>query len=142
MRRQDGVDISLRRRRTILSHVVVVTHDESQHEKKAADPGSQPAHSTEPHFSHCRQFPTIVAPRKFKTWPIGLANATVLLLAKSKPIARGFAEMSWTSSDPESPAFTKPICFFFKTTAPTKIYTLSLHDALRARSCRRRSVRA
>lgn len=53
------------------------------------------------------RFPTIVAPRKLSTCPIGLANADVLLLAKSKPIAGGFVPTSSTKGDPESPAAKK-----------------------------------
>jgi hypothetical protein len=58
-------------------------------------------------ISNSHQFPTIVAPRKLSTCPIGLANASVLLAAKRRPIARGFGEVSSTINDPESPAFKK-----------------------------------
>src|SRR6185503_10021870 len=51
------------------------------------------------------QFPTIEAPRKLSTWPIGFAIADCELPANSRPTARAWVETSSTISEPESPLF-------------------------------------
>src|SRR5438046_536803 len=66
----------------------------------------------------CGQLPTIEAPRKLSTCPIGLAIALVELPANSRPTARGLVVASSTISEPESPLLRKRDPLFLITSCP------------------------
>src|SRR4030043_463552 len=51
----------------------------------------------------CFYWPTIVAPKKLRTSPIGLATARVLLPANKRPTALGLVLTFSTIREPESP---------------------------------------
>lgn len=53
--------------------------------------------------ANCSYCPTIVAPKKLRTSPIGFATARVLLPAYKRPTALGLIETSSTIREPESP---------------------------------------
>src|SRR6266404_6562656 len=65
--------------------------------------------------------PTIVAPRKLRTWPIGLAIALVLLPAKRRPTARGLVVTSSTINEPESPLLRNLLPLLAMTICPVKV---------------------
>ena len=73
--------------------------------------------------------PTMVAPRKLKTWPIGFAIAVLLLPAKSKPIALGLVATSWTMSEPESPPARNRLPLFLTTIWPVKVFVKAVPPA-------------
>src|SRR5439155_20496076 len=75
------------------------------------------------------QLPTMVAPRKLSTCPIGFAIADCELPANSRPTARGFVATSSTMSEPESPLFRNREPLFLITIWPVNVFTNELPPA-------------
>src|SRR5438270_6560913 len=74
-------------------------------------------------------WPTIVAPRKFKTSSIGLAIALVLLPANKRPTACGLVAASSTINEPESPLFKNELRELLMTICPVKVFVNAVPPA-------------